>query len=75
MGKHIKKGAGGKREGAGPPLKYGEELVAVLHWVPESKQNKFKSECKKILAPWINPKKVIKVKSVNNKDNESKRIS
>ncbi len=61
MGKHTKKGAGGKREGAGPPLKYGEELVAVLNWVPESKEKEFKAKCKEILKPWINPKKVKKV--------------
>ena len=60
MTKHTKKGAGGKREGAGPPLKYGEELVAVLNWVPGSKEKEFKVKCKEILKPWINPKKVNK---------------
>lgn len=60
MEKERKKGSGGKREGAGAPLKYGEELVAVLSWVPESKEKEFKTKCKEILKPWINPIKVKK---------------
>jgi hypothetical protein len=58
MGKHTKKGAGGKREGAGPPLKYGEELEATLFWCPVSKKKEFQNYCKAKLKTWeVNPDK------------------
>jgi hypothetical protein len=36
--KHNKENRGGKRAGAGPPLKYGEETEVVKFRVPKSKK-------------------------------------
>lgn len=52
MGKHTKKGAGGKREGAGPPQKYGEETVNVTFRVPKSKKEEFRAYGNKKLDKW-----------------------
>jgi hypothetical protein len=68
MGKHTKKGAGGKREGAGgaKPLKYGEKTKVIKgERIPISKEEIFRDwyakNCKvlidSLLNSWVNPNK------------------
>jgi hypothetical protein len=52
MTKHSKEGAGGTREGAGPPQKYGEETVNVTFRVPLSKKEEFRAYGNKKLKSW-----------------------
>ncbi len=43
------KGSGGKREGAGRHLKYGEPVKRITTQVPQSKADKFKT----MVAKWL----------------------
>ena len=52
MTKHTKKGAGGYREGAKAPQKYGEETVNVTFRVPISKKEEFRAYGNKKLDKW-----------------------
>jgi hypothetical protein len=53
----MKKGNhGGKREGAGPPFKYGEETCNVTLRVPTSK----KAEVKELVYAYLEQFKVVK---------------
>ena len=47
---------GGKREGAGPGLKYGEPTVQVNYAVPETKETEFREMCDAKLKTWEKPK-------------------
>ncbi len=47
------KGSGGKRKGAGKPLKYGEPTVIIFKRVPESKSEEIELKFDKILNGYI----------------------
>jgi hypothetical protein len=49
-----KENRGGKREGAGPPFKYGEDTVNITLRVPASK----KAEVKEMIYSYLNQFKV-----------------
>lgn len=58
MGKHTKKGAGGKREGAGPKLKFGEKTRtwSIGSRIPESMKNTMDEWGKEVIKPMIESK-------------------
>lgn len=56
MDTEKKENRGGKRDGAGPPFKYGEETVTIAFRVPISKAAEIRVTVNQMLKKYINKK-------------------